>query len=65
VGLGIFVTAVPWSYIGLIWAYTLVWMFIEDGIKLAVYRYLDFTGTHHKRFLGEIKRSLFSHSTKR
>lgn len=58
VGLGIFVTAISWSYIGLIWAYTLVWMFIEDGVKMLLYRHLDFTGRHHQEFLQSVKKSL-------
>lgn len=38
VGFGIFLTAVPWIYIGYLWAYTLSWMFVEDGIKNLIYR---------------------------
>ena len=38
VGFGILVTAVPWNYIGLIWAYTLVWMFIADRVKIVLMR---------------------------
>ncbi len=60
VGFGIFVTAIPWSYIGLIWAYTLVWMFIADMVKVLLYRHLDFTSTHHQKFLKTIKESFHS-----
>lgn len=42
VGFGIFVTAISWAYIGLIWVYALIWMFIADGIKILLYRHLDF-----------------------
>jgi H+-transporting ATPase len=42
VGFGILVTAIPWAYIGLIWAYTLVWMFIEDRVKIWLYKHLDY-----------------------
>lgn len=38
---GWFVTAIPWEYIGIIWAYCLFWVFIEDGLKLWVYRRLE------------------------
>jgi len=57
VGLGIFVTAIPWTYIGLIWAYALVWMFIADRVKILLYRHLDFTSKHHQKFLKTIKES--------
>jgi len=39
--MGWFVTAIPWEYIGLIWAYCLFWVFIEDSLKLMVYRHFD------------------------
>jgi len=40
-GMGWFVTAIPWTYVGLIWAYCLVWAFINDTVKLWVYKHLD------------------------
>ena len=36
-GFGWFVTALPWTIIGLIWIYMLVWMAVLDGVKLALY----------------------------
>ena len=33
VGIGKFVTAIPWSYIAFIWGYCLIWFFIEDTVK--------------------------------
>jgi H+-transporting ATPase len=39
-GFGWFVTAIPWTIIGLIWIYMLMWMFILDVVKLAIYRHL-------------------------
>ena len=41
VGFGILVTAIPWIYIVYLWLYTLMWMFIADGVKNMLYRYLD------------------------
>jgi H+-transporting ATPase len=64
VGFGIFVTPIPWKYVGLIWGYTVGWMFIEDGIKLLLYRHLNFESKHHKKFL-KVKESLHSHPFKR
>ena len=59
---GWFVTPIPWSYIGLIWAYCLVWIFIEDGMKLIVYRHMDRAAPRHRHFLRTLKRPLHSHS---
>ncbi|NOY69388.1 MAG: plasma-membrane proton-efflux P-type ATPase [Deltaproteobacteria bacterium] len=58
---GWFVTPIPWSYIGLIWAYCIVWIFIEDAIKLAVYRHIERTGPRHRRFLDLLKGSMHAH----
>ena len=41
VGLGLFVTRLPWRDVGFVWAYALIWMFIEDQAKLLVYRQLE------------------------
>lgn len=57
VGFGIFVEAIPWTHILLIWAYTLGWMFIADRVKIIAYRHLDFMSQHHQKFLQTIKES--------
>jgi H+-transporting ATPase len=36
-GFGWFVPAIPWTIIGLVWLYMLVWMFALDVVKLALY----------------------------
>jgi H+-transporting ATPase len=51
VGLGVFVTAVPWSWVGYVWLYCIAWMFIEDWAKLRVYHHYDLTGPEHGEFL--------------
>ncbi len=51
VGFGFLVASIPWAYIGLIWGYCLVWVFIEDWAKLRVYHHLQFTGKRHRTFL--------------
>jgi H+-transporting ATPase len=61
VGFGFFVTAIPWTYIGLIWLYCLVWIFIEDFAKLRVYRHLDLDTPRHQAFLKTSKRTASSH----
>ena len=53
-GFGWFVTALPWTIIGLIWIYLLVWMLILDGVKLALYSRLKQRGDRphwYARFL--------------
>jgi len=37
-GFGLGVPAIPWTIIGLVWAYILIWMVGQDLVKLAVYR---------------------------
>ncbi|OQK18554.1 hypothetical protein AU255_12290 [Methyloprofundus sedimenti] len=59
-GFGWFVTPTSWEYIGLIWAYCLFWVFIDDGLKLLVYRHLEYRIQRHSRFLGQLKGSLHS-----
>jgi H+-transporting ATPase len=51
VGFGVFVTPLPWIYVGFVWIYCLVWMFIEDIAKLLLYHHLELSHTYHKRFI--------------
>jgi H+-transporting ATPase len=62
VGLGLFVTSIPWSYVGYVWAYCLIWLFIEDQAKLGVYRHLGLSGRTHRTFLERLQGSLHSHA---
>ena len=55
VGFGILVTRISWSYVGLIWGYCLVWVFIEDWAKMQVYRHLELSGKHHQNFLQRVR----------
>ncbi len=63
-GFGWFVTPISWEYIGLIWAYCLVWVFINDSIKLLVYKHLEHKTQKHSHFLSRLKGSLHSHNIK-
>jgi H+-transporting ATPase len=36
-GFGWFVPAIPWTIIGLVWVYMLIWMVVLDLVKLALY----------------------------
>jgi H+-transporting ATPase len=62
VGLGFLVAPIPWSYIGLIWGYCLVWMFIEDWAKLQLYCHLELSGKRHRSFLDCVQGSFHSHA---
>lgn len=37
-GLGWFVSALPWTIIGMVWIYMIAWLFILDVVKLALHR---------------------------
>jgi H+-transporting ATPase len=63
-GMGWFVTPISWEYVGLIWAYCLVWVFINDSVKLLVYRHLEHKTQKHSHFLSSLKSSLHSHNIK-
>ena len=60
-GFGILITPIPWSYIGLIWVYCLIWVFIEDQSKLAMYRHLRRSSSRHRSFLETLSGSLHIH----
>jgi H+-transporting ATPase len=58
VGFGLLVTPIPWKYVGIVWGYCAVWVFIEDWAKLQVYKHLNTSGGHHVKFLNRIKEPL-------
>jgi H+-transporting ATPase len=62
VGFGILVTPIPWAYIGLVWVYCLIWMVLNDWVKLQVYHHLNSTGKHHRSFLDRLQQSLLPHA---
>jgi H+-transporting ATPase len=61
VGFGILVTPIPWIYVGMVWAYCLAWMFLNDWVKVQVYHHLNISGKHHRTFLDRLQRSLHQH----
>ncbi len=56
------VAPLSWGVIGLVWAYCIVWVFIEDWAKLHVYHHLALTEKRHAAFLNKVKGHLHSHS---
>ena len=63
VGLGIFVPAIPWTYIVGVIAYCLAWMLIEDPAKIAVWKQPGLSGKQHQRFVGLGGGPLHSHGS--
>jgi H+-transporting ATPase len=54
VGFGWFVPAIPWTIIGLVWLYMLIWMIALDLVKLVLYSRLRHAAPHphwYQRFL--------------
>lgn len=50
------ITPIHWRSVGIIWAYCIVWLFMSDLAKLAVYRHLDMTSKRHSGFIGLLKK---------
>ena len=61
VGFGWLVAPIAWKYVGFVWIYCLVWVFIEDWAKLGVYRHLELSTKRHRQFLERIQKPLHSH----
>jgi H+-transporting ATPase len=57
VGFGLLMTRLPWIYVGLIWGYCIVWVFIEDLAKLGVYHHLNLSAPRHRAFLDRVQGS--------
>jgi len=55
------VTPISWGAIGLIWGYAIVFAFVTDAVKMAVYARLDRQDRRSRRFVHDLNRSLFSH----
>jgi H+-transporting ATPase len=45
------ITPIHWRSVGIIWAYCIVWLFMGDLAKLAVYRHLDMASPRHRHFI--------------
>ncbi|QQE11663.1 plasma-membrane proton-efflux P-type ATPase [Planctomycetota bacterium] len=56
------IAAVPWYAIGIVWAYCIVWIFIEDYAKLKVYKHLAHQAPHHQTLLKHTGQALSHYS---
>jgi H+-transporting ATPase len=61
VGMGWFVTPLPWLYIGFIWLYAIFWTFVNDFVKIFVMHHVNFQSAHHRKFLSALQEDLHSH----
>lgn len=47
-----------WFDVGLIWSYSIIWAFVTDAAKIAVYRRFDHTARRHRNFLKTVSTPL-------
>jgi len=56
------ITPISWTDVAFIWGYCIVWIFIEDQAKLAMYRHIEHNGgKHQSRFFNLIKNPIHPH----
>jgi H+-transporting ATPase len=60
-GFGLLVPAIPWKVVGIIRAYNVVWMFVQDLIKVAAYRLIANKAKHQSKYLEAVNRPLHPH----
>jgi H+-transporting ATPase len=58
---GWLVPELPWGLIGLVWVYNIVWMLIQDVVKVGVYHLMEDKGRHRQRFLKTVNEPLHPH----
>ena len=58
--LGWLVPAISWTLIGQIWLYNLVWMVVQDAVKLGLYRMLEHRRTNRARWQAWLREPLDS-----
>lgn len=57
-GLGLLVPRLAWTVIGLVWAYNLAWMFVQDAVKIAIYEELGRRARGAAPWLARLKMQL-------
>ena len=60
-GFGLIAT-ISWWPIALIWIYSIVWAFLEDWVKMLVYRHFSLRRKHHERFLKALHHPMVPHA---
>ncbi|MEZ7197766.1 plasma-membrane proton-efflux P-type ATPase [Pseudodesulfovibrio karagichevae] len=52
------IAPIDWAAIGLVWAYSLVWAFLTDFVKMAIYHHMGEGASHNRTFLCRVRESL-------
>jgi H+-transporting ATPase len=60
-GFGLLVPALPWWIIGVVWGYNIVWMLIQDRIKVGFYDLIENRAHHKRRYLDITNQPLHPH----
>ncbi len=60
-GFGWLVPPLPWDLIGYVWVYIILWMIIQDLLKLGLYALLENRAAHKRRFLEIANQPLHPH----
>ena len=60
-GFGWLVPPLPWELIGYVWVYIILWMIIQDLLKLGLYALLENRAAHKRRFLEIANQPLHPH----
>ncbi len=58
---GWLIPPLPWGLIGLVWVYNIVWMFIQDFVKVGVYHLIEDRARHRQRYLKTVNQPLHFH----
>jgi H+-transporting ATPase len=54
---GLLVHKLPWQLIGVVWIYSLIWMFILDIVKIVTNRVINYASKHQQKFLNRLQRN--------
>ncbi len=57
------ITPISWMDAGFIWAYCIIWIFIEDGAKLMVYRHFSRISSGESNFPRTLNKKLHPHAS--
>jgi H+-transporting ATPase len=63
-GFGWLVPPLPWKLIGYVWAYIVIWMFVQDLVKLGTYALIENRAKHKRHFLETLNRPLHPHPSR-
>ena len=60
-GGGWLVPALPWEIIGWVWVYNLLWMMVQDVVKVSLYRIAESGGAGAVPFVQTMRQPLHTH----